>query len=182
MAVAKKPATNVAAVTTETLEAVVEKAVETTKANTEAAVAAAGEMLKPFADIKPFADMQETFRAQAEKAIEQIRTQYTTMKGSAEAATDKLEESMTAAQAGTREFNSKVFELVRAQTTAGFDHLQALFNAKTLADAVKLQQDFAKGQVEAIQANTKSLAELAKKVATDVVEPVKASMVLPFKR
>ncbi len=31
---------------------------------------------------------------------------------------------------------------------------------------VKLQQDFAKGQVETIQANTKSLAELAKKVAT----------------
>ncbi len=46
------------------------------------------------------------------------------MKGTAEAATDKLEESMTAAQAGTREFNSKVFELFRAQTTAGFDHLQ----------------------------------------------------------
>ncbi|WP_284178212.1 phasin family protein [Rhabdaerophilum sp. SD176] len=185
MAVAKKTAP---AATPATIEAAVEQVVETTKANTEAVVSAATEMMKPFAEmkpfgeIKPFADMQENFRAQAEKTIEQMRTQYTTLKGNAEVATGKLEESMTAAQAGTREFNAKVFELFRAQTTAGFDHLQALFGAKTLADAVKLQQDFAKVQVEAIQTSTKSLAELAKKVATDVVEPVKASIVLPFKR
>lgn len=173
MAVAKKPATSAVP---QTIDAAVEQVVETTKANAEAAVAAAGEMLKPISDF------QENFRAQAEKAIEQIKTQYTAIKGNAEAATGKLEESMTAAHAGTREFNAKVFELFRAQTTAGFDHMQALFNAKTIADAVKLQQDFAKTQVEAIQANGKALAELAKKVATDVVEPVKASIVLPFKR
>ncbi|MCZ8258684.1 MAG: phasin family protein [Beijerinckiaceae bacterium] len=179
MAVAKKTVTTAAPAT---IEAAVEQVVETTKANTEAVVSAATEMMKPFAEMKPFANMQESFRAQAEKTIEQMRTQYTTLKGNAEAATGKLEESMTAAQAGTREFNATVFALFRAQTTAGFDHLQALFGAKTIADALKLQQDFAKVQVETIQTNTKNLAELAKKVATDVVEPVKSTIVLPFKR
>lgn len=173
MAVAKKPVT---AAIPQTIDAAVEQVVETTKANTEAAVAAAGDMLKPFADL------QEKFRAQAEKTIEQVRTQYSSIKGNAEAATDKLEQSLTAAHAGTREFNAKVFELFRAQTTAGFEHMQALFAARTLADAVKLQQDFTKAQVDVMQSNSKALAELAKKVATDVVEPVKASMVLPFKR
>ncbi len=179
MAIAKKSVTTV---TPQTIEAAVEQAVETTKAGTEAVVAAANEMLKPFAEMKPIVDMQEKFRAQAETTIEKMRTQYTSIKGSAEAATSKLEESMTAAQAGTREFNAKVFELFRMQTTAGFDHLQALFGVKNIAEAMKLQQDFAKGQVETIQANTKSLTELAKKVATDVVEPVKSSIVMPFKQ
>ena len=82
----------------------------------------------------------------------------------------------------TREFNMKVLDLFRAQTNAGFAHMQSLFAVKTVADAVKLQQDFAKTQVEALQAQSKEFAESAKKVATDVVEPVKGSMVLPFKR
>lgn len=168
MAVAKKPAVTV-------IEETATKVVEQVVANTEAAKAAAGDLLKPVSEI------QEKVRANAEKGIEQLRSQYAALKGNAEAATDKLEASVAAAQAGAREFNIKVLELFHAQTNAGFAHLQSLFGVKTVADAVKLQQDFAKTQVEALQANSKHLAELAKKVATDVVEPVKDSIILPFK-
>lgn len=132
--------------------------------------------------MKPFNDMQEKLRASTEQGIEQLRTHYATLKGNAESATDKLEESLAAAHSGTRAFNLKVVELLRAQTNAGFAHLQALFAVKTLGDAVKLNQDFAKAQITAIQANTKEFAELAKQIAEDVTEPVKASIVLPFKR
>lgn len=170
MATIKKPVTKV---NTETL-------VEQTAANTQAATAAVQAVAADL--IKPFADMQEKVRANAEKGIEQIRSHYATLKGNAEAATDKLEESVTAAHAGTREFNMKVLDLFRTQTNAGFEHMQSLFGAKTVADAVKLQQDFARSQVETLQAHSKHLAEIAQKVATDLVEPVKASMVMPFKR
>jgi phasin len=154
--------------------AVAKKSVAATEA-AAAPVAAAADLMKPIADI------QEKVRVSAEKGIEQLRSHYATLKGNADAATDKLEASVAAAQAGTREINIKVLELFHAQTNAGFAHLQALFGAKTVSDAVKLHQDFAKTQVEALQANSANLAELAKKVATDVVEPVKDSIILPFK-
>lgn len=173
MATIKKPVTKVIEETAETL-------VEQTVANTQAATAAVQTVAADL--VKPFADMQEKVRANAEKGIEQLRSHYATLKGNAEAATDKLEESVTAAHAGTREFNMKVLDLFRTQTNAGFEHMQSLFGAKTVADAVKLQQDFAKSQVETLQAHSKHLAEIAKKVATDLVEPVKASMVMSFKR
>lgn len=173
MATIKKPVTKVIE---ETAETIVEQTVAQTQAATAAVQTAAADL------VKPFADMQEKVRANAEKGIEQLRSHYATLKGNAEAATDKLEESVTAAHAGTREFNMKVLDLFRTQTNAGFEHMQSLFGAKTVADAVKLQQDFAKSQVESLQAHSKHLAEIAKKVATDLAEPVKASMVMPFKR
>lgn len=172
MAIAKKPVTKVIDETATVVAEAAEQGVEVMK---EAGAAAAEFM-------KPLADFQEKFRAGAEKGLEQLRAQYATMKGNAETATDKLEESVAAAHAGTREFNMKVLELFRAQTNAGFAHLQALFSARTLADAVKLQQDFAKSQVETLQAQSKDLGEIVKKVATEVVEPVKSSIVLPFQR
>ncbi|WP_166443730.1 phasin family protein [Rhabdaerophilum calidifontis] len=137
----------------------------------------------PMADLlKPLNAVQEQVRANAEKGIERLRAQYATLKGSAEQATDRLEESVAAAHAGSRAFNMKVLELFRQQADASFAHLQALFGVKTLGDAVKLQQDFARAQVELVQAHTRQLAEMAKQVATDVAEPVRQSIVQPLGR
>ena len=132
--------------------------------------------------MKPFTDMQEKVRLNTEQGLDQFRTQYASLKGKAESASDKLEVSIQAAQAGSREFNAKMFDLFRAQTNVGFTHFQALFAAKTVADAMKLQQDFVKSQMDSLQAQSQSFAELATKVANDVVEPVKASMVVSFTR
>lgn len=131
---------------------------------------------------KPFADMQEKMRLGTEQSLSQFRNQYEAFKGKAETATDKLEASMQAAQAGTREFNAKVFDLFRAQANAGLNHVQALFAAKDVAEAVKLQQGFVSSQMEDLKTQSQALADLAKKVTTQVVEPVKDSMVVSFKR
>jgi phasin len=132
--------------------------------------------------MKPINEIQEKVRATTEQGIEHLRSHYAALKDNAEAATGKLEESLAAAHSGAREFNVKVVDLVRTQTDACFTHLQALFGVKTLGDAMKLQQDFAKAQFDAAQANAKQFADLAKKIAEDVSEPVKASFALSFKR
>lgn len=132
--------------------------------------------------LKPFADMQENVRAGTEKNVEQLRTHYSALKDNAETATGKLEESLAAAHSGTREFNVAALEFVRAQANVGFAHLQALVAVKSIGEAVKLNQDFAKAQFETLHAHSKTVAELAKKVAGDVAEPVKAAMILPFKK
>lgn len=131
---------------------------------------------------KPFADMQEKLRMGTEQGLNQFRSQYDAFKGKAETATNKLEASMQAAQAGTREFNAKVFDLFRAQANASLNHVQALFAVKDVAEAVKLQQSFVSAQMEDLKVQSQALADLAKKVTTEMVEPVKDSMVVSFKR
>lgn len=181
---APKPAPAPVAVKPETKTPETKTSEAKAKAAPKAAATSAPVFLFPVQPevLKPLNDMQEQFRAGAEKGLEQFRTHYATIKGNAETATDKLEESIAAVQAGTKEFQAKVVDLFRAQADANFTHLRALFGAKSLPDAIKLQQDFAKAQVETIQSETRNLAELAQKVATDVAEPVKASLTASFSR
>lgn len=132
--------------------------------------------------LKPLNHINEQLRANVEKGIEQFRNQYASLKGNAETATDNLETSLAAAQAGTRAFQTKMLDVFRAQAEANFSHLTTLFSASSLSDAIKIQQDFAKSQVESIQTETRALAELAQKVVNDVSEPVKASLSASFAR
>ena len=165
-----------AAIVTPTVETIIADV----QANTQKVIAEVTAASKDA--MKPFTDFQEKLRLGTEQGIEQLRTQYAALKGNAETATDKLEESVAAVHAGSRELNLKVLDLFRNQTNAGFAHVQALFTTKNVTDAVKLQQDFVKTQIETLQAQSKEFTELAKKVASDVVEPVKGSIVTPFKR
>ncbi len=128
-----------------------------------------------------FRRLPEAFRANAEQGIEKARAQYAAIKGNAESFGEKLEESFTAAQTGARVFNGKVLDVFRAQMDAGFAHLNALFNVASVSEAIKLQQEYTKAQAEALQAQSKDLADFAKQVGEQVVEPVKSSITLPFK-
>lgn len=177
------------AVTKKVAQPVETAAAKPAPAKPAAAVAAPAPVAAPVAApaaamsdvMKPFAALPETFRANAEDNIEKMRAQYATFKGNAESISEQLEESMSAAQAGVRVFNSKVLDLFRAQADAGFAHLSALFNAGSVSEAFKLQQDYSKAQVDALKAQSQDLADYARQVAEQVSEPVKKSIVLPFK-
>ena len=134
------------------------------------------------AALEPIVNMQEKVRESAEKGLEQARVQYEAVKDAAEKATGKIEESLNAVQSGARAFNLKALDLVRANTNAAFDHVQALFAAKTVTDYVTLQNDFLKSQAEALTSQAKELAELGQKLATEAVEPVKSAIVVPFQK
>lgn len=142
---------------------------------------AAAETVIPAA-FEPIANMQESVRASAEKGAEQIKAQYEALKQAAEKATGKIEESFSAVQTGAKTFNLKALELTRANANATFDHVQALFAAKSVSDFVTLQGDFLKKQLEVYAAQAKELAELGQKVVGDAVEPVKSAVVVPFKK
>mgnify|MGYP001193138072 CR=1 FL=1 len=126
------------------------------------------------AAMAPMTQMQEKVRETAEKGMEQARAQYEAVKDAAEKATGKLEESVNAVRTGAMSFNLKALELVRTNTNASFDHLQALFGAKTVQDAMTLQADFVKKQAEAAQAQIQDLAAIGQKLASDAAEPVKS--------
>lgn len=132
--------------------------------------------------IEPIANMQEKVRENTEKGLEQARAQYETVKQAAEKATGKIEESVTAAQAGAKAFNLKAVDLIRTNANAAFDHFQALFAVKTASDFVSLQTEFVKKQADIVAAQSKELSALGQKIVTEAVEPVKSALVVPFKK
>ncbi|MCA3707366.1 MAG: phasin family protein, partial [Methylobacterium sp.] len=137
---------------------------------------------KPMDVLKPVAVLQENVRASTEKAITVFRGQYAEVKTMAETATSQLEDSMKAAQEGSRALGFKLFEIAKAQTQAHLDHAKTLAATKSLPELLTAQQSFLVAQIEMAQSRSKDVAALAGKVANDVTAPLRASLNLLLRR
>lgn len=137
----------------------------------------------PVVDVlKPVAALQENVRANTEKALSEFRGRYAEVKGFAETATVRLEDSVKAAQSGSREIGVAFFEIVKAQTHANLDHAKTLAGAKTLPELMNVQQAFVLSQFQSAHTRAKDVATLAGKVASDVTSPLRASFELMLRR
>jgi phasin len=129
----------------------------------------------PFsASIIPF-EVPEQMRAFAEKGVSQARDSYAKFKDVAESHNGTIEAVFSSASKGASEYSAKLMEIMKAGTTANLDFAQALIGVKSPSEAMELWSSHAKKQFETFTASTKELAELTKKVATETVEPIKAS-------
>jgi phasin len=135
----------------------------------------------PFsASIIPF-EVPEQVRAFAEKGVSQARESYTKFKDAAETHNSTIEAVFTTATKGATDYSAKLLDIVKANTNATFDFAQELVGAKSVPQAMELWSAHAKKQVETITAQTKELAELSQKIATETVEPIKAGASKLFK-
>jgi hypothetical protein len=131
----------------------------------------------PVIDVmKPVAVLQENVRANTEKVITGMRSHYAEVKGMAETATTRLEDSMKAAQVGSRAFGFKLFEIAKAQTHDHLDHAKKLAAAKTLPEVFSTQQNFVLAQFRAAQERSKDVATLAGEIVQNVAAPLRASL------
>jgi phasin len=130
----------------------------------------------------PKMEIPAAFREFAEKSVSQAKENYEKMKSAAEEATDLLEGTYATASKGASDYGFKVIEAARANTNAAFDFATELMAVKTFSDFVELSTGHARKQFEALTAQTKELAALAQKVATDTAEPVKESVTKAFKK
>jgi phasin len=151
------------------------KATETTasKSRSKAAPPAAFEMPKselPNFEI-PKMEILAAFREMAEKSVSQAKE-----------ATDVLEDTYAAATKGASDYGLKVIEAARANTNAAFDFATQLMTVKSLSEMVELSTAHTRKQFEALTAQSKELAAIAQKVATDSAEPVKESFGKVFKK
>ena len=129
----------------------------------------------PFsASIIPF-EVPEQMRAFAEKGVSQARDNYAKFKDAAETHNGTIEAVFTTASKGASEYSAKVLEFFKANTTASLDFAQSLFGVKSPSEAMQLWTAHTKTQFETYSAQAKQLAELGQKVATETVEPIKAS-------
>jgi phasin len=129
----------------------------------------------PFsASIIPF-EVPEQMRAFAEKGVSQARDSYAKFKDAAETHNGTVEAVFTSASKGASEYSAKMVEFFKANTSSSLDFAQELFGVKTPAAAMELWTSHARKQFETFAVQANKLAELGQKVATETVEPIKAS-------
>jgi phasin len=135
----------------------------------------------PFsASVIPF-EVPEQMRAFAEKGVSQARDSYAKFKDVAESNNSTIEAVFASASKGASQYSAKLMEMMKANTSAGLDFTQELISAKTPSEALELWTTHAKKQYEAFTADSKELAELSRKVATETVEPIKTNASKLFK-
>jgi phasin len=129
----------------------------------------------PFsASIIPF-EVPEQMRAFAEKGVSQARDNYAKFKDAAESHNGTMEAVFTSASKGASDYSAKLMEFVKANTTANLDFAQELLGVKSPSEAMELWTTHARKAYETFTAQMKELAELSQKVASETVEPIKAS-------
>ena len=129
----------------------------------------------PFsASVIPF-EVPEQMRALAEKGVSQARDSYARFKDVAESHNGTIEAVFTTASKGASEYSAKLMEMMKSNTTSTLDFAQELLGIKSPSDAIELWSAHARKQFETFTAQSKELAELSQKVATETVEPIKAN-------
>ena len=120
-------------------------------------------------------EVPEQMRAFAEKGVSQARDSYAKFKDAAETHNGTVEAVFTSASKGASEYSTKLMEFMKANTTSALDFAQELFGVKTPAAALELWTSHTRKSFETYAAQAKELAEIGQKVATETVEPIKAS-------
>jgi phasin len=115
----------------------------------------------------------DQFRAFAEKGVEQSKEAYAKMKTGAENAQKAMESTLETARAAGNEFSMKSIAAARANTEAGFAHLEALVAAKSLSEVIELQTAFLRKAVETAVEQGKDFQAASTKAAEDVTKPMK---------
>ncbi|MBN9604159.1 MAG: phasin [Afipia felis] len=127
----------------------------------------------------PF-QIPEQFRAFAENGVNQARDGYQKLKAAAESNNEALEAVYASAAKGASGFTAKLVDIAQANVTSSFDFAQSLVGVSSLSQAAELMSAHARKQFETLTVQSKELAELGQKVATETVEPFKASVTKAF--
>jgi phasin len=130
----------------------------------------------------PKIEVPVAFRELAEKGVAEAKENYEKIQAAAEEMTSALEETCSTAAKGLADYNLKLMEMARANTTAAFEFGCGLLAMKSLPEMVQHSTEQARKQFELITAQNKELWTLAQKMAAATAEPVKQSVTKAFNR
>lgn len=117
--------------------------------------------------------MTDQFRSFTEKGVEQSKEAYEKLKSGAEEAQKALETTYETVKSVGGDLSLKSIAAMRANVTAGFDHLESLFGAKSFAEVIELQTAYLRKGVEMTVEQAKDMQAVASKAVEDVSKPVK---------
>ena len=115
----------------------------------------------------------DQLRAFAEKGVEQSKEAYAKIKAGADEAQKALEHTFENARTHGNEFSLKAIAAARANTEAGFSHLEAMLGAKSLSEVMELQTSFIRKSMESAVEQAKEFQAVSTKAAEDMSKPFK---------
>jgi phasin len=133
------------------------------------------------APVKSMTEAQAKMRAMIEKSLSETRANFAKAKSAADEANSAFEASFATAKTGVVEINAKALDAFRASAEANFDFVKSVLGVKSVSDYVTLHSEFARKQIETLTGQTKEIAALAQKVATESAQPIKSQVAKSFK-
>lgn len=121
----------------------------------------------------PQMEVPAAFRQHAEKGVAQAKGAYEKMKAGVEEANGIASATIANASKGATEYGLKLTETARTNTNAAFDFAQLALTVKSLPELLTLSVEHSRKQFEALVSQSKELAALAQKAATDTAAPAK---------
>lgn len=118
-------------------------------------------------------NVQDQFRAFAEKGSEQAKEFYAKAKTAAEDSQKVVQDTFDSAKAHGSELTLKAIANARKNAETGFAHLEALVGAKSVSDFIELQTAYLRKQGELLVDQAKEFADAAKVAAEDVAKPAR---------
>ena len=127
-------------------------------------------------------DFPSEFRDLAEKNTLQAKENYDKLKSATEEVTGGFKDAYEAATKGTRDYGVRLIQAGRTNVNAAFDYAVELLSAKSPSEAIELSTAQLRKQFETLAEQSKELASLAQKIATETTEPIRESVNKAFKQ
>ena len=130
----------------------------------------------------PKIEVPAELREMTDKGIAHAKDACAKAKVASDGAADLLKNAYATVAKGATDYNLKFIDIVRTNTSATFDYVDQLLGVKSPSEFVELSTAHMRKQFDAVSAQTKELAALAQKAATDAAEPIKAGVSKVFNK
>jgi phasin len=122
--------------------------------------------------MKPF-EVPAEMRKFAEQSVEQARQAFDRFISAAHEAVTDLEGRAQAARSGALDVGGRAMSFAERNMAASFEFAQKLVQAKDVEEVVRLQTDYVKAQIQALNEQTKDLADAAARIAKETASTTK---------
>ncbi|MFN3351050.1 phasin [Pseudorhodoplanes sp.] len=116
--------------------------------------------------MKPF-EVPADMRKFAEQSVDQARQAFDRFIRAAHQAVSEFEGRAQAARSGAMDVGGRAMSFAERNMAASFEFAQKLVQAKDVEEVIRLQTEYVKAQVQALNEQTKELAEAATKLAKE---------------
>lgn len=128
----------------------------------------------PFSTVVPF-ELPGSIREFAEKGVSQARENYEKFKDVAQSSNETIEAVYASATRGASDYSGKLIDIARTNANAAFDVAEKLVAVKSPSEVFSIWTTYARSQYETLSSQTRELAELSQRVATETVEPIRTA-------
>lgn len=119
----------------------------------------------------PGTEIPEQMRELAEKSVVEAKKAFDGMMQATQKTVSAMEGSASAAQAGSKDINTKAIAFAEANVASVFSFLEKMAKAKDVQAIVALQTEYAQTQMKTLAEQGKALGEVATKAMAEATKP-----------